>query len=423
MRAARRAADGEPRRRADGGNLQAWARERALRRGASCSAARRRRRDRPHRHRPGRDGALPARRLAGPARAARDGGARRPASCARCWRSRARRRRRTAPSAGCRGARTRPTPRRRFARNRARAELVPALRELHPAAEANVLRTLATAARRGRGARRAASTRSLEPDDAGARWPRSRPRSRGCACSGSPTTPPRRAGAGRGPAGRGDARARRARRQRLARPRRRPARGRPSTGGCASSRGAAAPAPPSRRGAAGARPRRVRGGELTCEVGADLAGRRRHARPRRARRAARGPRLARRRPHAPARRSAAAARCRTSSPTARSRARGARACPWSSSRAARSPGSPAWRPASASGSRAARGAARAWPGIRHRCGLDSAPVLRDESIGEILVQADDLQHRVRAARRARSRATTRARTCCWSACSRAPSSS
>jgi hypoxanthine phosphoribosyltransferase len=30
-----------------------------------------------------------------------------------------------------------------------------------------------------------------------------------------------------------------------------------------------------------------------------------------------------------------------------------------------------------------------------RAGIDSAPVLRNEAIGEILVQADDLQHRVR----------------------------
>ena len=50
--------------------------------------------------------------------------------------------RRGAPSTACRGARTRPTRARAFARNRARRGLVPALRELHPAAEANVLRTV-----------------------------------------------------------------------------------------------------------------------------------------------------------------------------------------------------------------------------------------------------------------------------------------
>ena len=69
--------------------------------------------------------------------------ARRARWCGRCSRSRARRRRRTAPSAACRGARTRPTTRRAYARNRVRAGLLPALRALHPAAEANVLRTLA----------------------------------------------------------------------------------------------------------------------------------------------------------------------------------------------------------------------------------------------------------------------------------------
>ena len=64
----------------------------------------------------------------GPPRAARDARRATAASCARCWRSRARRRPPTAPSAGCRGARTRATTRDAYARNRVRAELLPALR-------------------------------------------------------------------------------------------------------------------------------------------------------------------------------------------------------------------------------------------------------------------------------------------------------
>ena len=71
--------------------------------------------------------------------AARDGRARAPAA-----RRHARRRPpRTARRAGCRGARTPRTPRPRSRATALRPGLVPALRALHPAAEANVLRTLA----------------------------------------------------------------------------------------------------------------------------------------------------------------------------------------------------------------------------------------------------------------------------------------
>ena len=117
--------------------------------------------------------------------------ARRPRSSGRCSASRARRPPRTAARAASPGARTPPTPRPTYARNRVRHELLPALREVHPAAEANVLRTLAllrdeaevldavvAAARRPAGRRR------------GSR--RCRPRSRGSRCRRSPT----RAGGG-----------------------------------------------------------------------------------------------------------------------------------------------------------------------------------------------------------------------------------
>ena len=54
--------------------------------------------------------------------------------------------------------------------------------------------------------------------------------------------------------------------------------------------------------------------------------------------------------------------------------------------------------------------------------LDSAPVMGDASIGETLVQPEDLQRRVARARR-RDQRDYAGRDCCWSACSRAPSSS
>ena len=80
-----------------------------------------------------------------------------------------------------------------FARNRVRQELLPALRSLHPAAEANVLRTLDAAARRGgrarRGRRRGARARPATRR-AWQRCATCRRRCAGSACSGSPTLPP-----------------------------------------------------------------------------------------------------------------------------------------------------------------------------------------------------------------------------------------
>ena len=168
---------------------------RALRGGrAAGGAAGRRRRRRPHGVRPGRDGPLPARR-------ARPGGAPCSAwpratagSCGRCWRARARR---PPPTARARGLEWREDASNddpAFARNRVRAGLLPALRALHPAAEANVLRTLellrdeaavldAVARRRARRGRRSArpSRRSARAA-AGA--------ARGSRCSGWPTARP-----------------------------------------------------------------------------------------------------------------------------------------------------------------------------------------------------------------------------------------
>ena len=123
-----------------GGNLQAWARE-VRYAGRAPRAERRRRRRRPHRHRPGRDGPLPPRRLAGPPGAARDaparGTARSPA--ARVTREE------TAAYCTARGLPWREDAGQR--RSALRAQRVrddarsPALRDVHPAAEANVVRT------------------------------------------------------------------------------------------------------------------------------------------------------------------------------------------------------------------------------------------------------------------------------------------
>ena len=109
-----------------------------------------------------------------------------------------------------------------YARSRARANLVPALRALHPSAEAQRGAHRGAAARGGRGARRGrrealrVATRSRSRSS-----PRCRSRSRGSSCGGWPRT--RRAGSARGRrAARRDPRARRRRaRSRRRRPRRR----------------------------------------------------------------------------------------------------------------------------------------------------------------------------------------------------------
>ena len=101
-------------------------------------------RHRPHRQRPGRDDPLPAGRLAGAARAARH--ARRaegPPGRGRCSRVD---REQTAAYCASRGLAWREdasNERRPFARARVRHGLLAALRAVHPAAEANVLRTAA----------------------------------------------------------------------------------------------------------------------------------------------------------------------------------------------------------------------------------------------------------------------------------------
>ena len=160
----------------------------ALRRGGDAGrGARRRRRRRPHRLRSGRDRALPARRFARAPRPARHGRARGPA------RAPAARRQPRADGRPLRGARAAVARGRRqrvaeFARNRVRHQLLPALRSLHPAAEANVLRTLALL-------RDEASVLDVVVDAALAepatrrrwrRWRRCRRRSRGWPSSASP---------------------------------------------------------------------------------------------------------------------------------------------------------------------------------------------------------------------------------------------
>ena len=134
-----------PRRRAGGATCQAWARDvRYAAGGAARARARRRDRRRPHRDRPGRDRALPARRLARPPRAARDAARARAGSCARC--SAVTREQTAAYCARARAGLARgrhPTPR-PPTRATASAHGLPArCATLHPAAEANVLRTLA----------------------------------------------------------------------------------------------------------------------------------------------------------------------------------------------------------------------------------------------------------------------------------------
>ena len=139
VRAGGRAAPAPPRRRQPAG-LGARA---ALPRGrAPRAGARRADRDRAHRHRPGRDDPLSPRRLARAARAARHVSARGPPRAAAAG-AHARADRRLLPRARPAGARTPATT---TTASRARAcatRLLPALRAVHPAAEANVLRTAA----------------------------------------------------------------------------------------------------------------------------------------------------------------------------------------------------------------------------------------------------------------------------------------
>ena len=175
------------------GNLQAWARDAALRRGARLAASATPTSPPatppPTRSRPCSTGSPPRRAAARCSACARATAG----SCARCSASGAPTPRRGAPSTAS-PWREDPTQRRRdaFARNRARHGLVPALRELHPAAEANVLRTRRAAARRGRGARRRRhrrARRGRRPAVASSACARCRPRSPAWSSSGSPTRP------------------------------------------------------------------------------------------------------------------------------------------------------------------------------------------------------------------------------------------
>ncbi len=278
-----------------------------------------------------------------------------------------------------------------YARNRVRAELLPALRRLHPAADANVLRTLALL--RDEAAVLDAAVGAALTDEQAALAALPPALARLClqrladdACGPGRPAPAIAAragellalGGGEGSAALdlgGGLRAV-AEYGRL-----RFETGTPDAGGA--------------RAARDPRPRRLRRRRADLRGRRGARARRRHARPRRAR--GRRSRSARGGPATGCARSgsAAAARCRTSSPTGRSRAREGSGCP-SSSPAARSPGCRASRPASASGSARARGGAPGWPGIRPAGRVRRLrAVLRDEAIGEIIVQADDLQHRIR----------------------------
>ena len=272
------------------GNLQAWARERALRGGA---ARWRRRRSppatrRPTRSRPCSTGSPPRRagaRCSGCASAT--GGVDPPAA----RRSRARRR---PPTARARAAVARGPDQRvaDFARNRVRTSCCPALRALHPAAEANVLRTLALLRDEAEVLDDARRRRARRPTVARARA-RCRPRSRGWRCSGSPTM---RRGA---PVGARWTRSSRS--ARPAAPRRSTSAAAcarsPSTGGCGSTRGTAAPPPPRRSLPVPGQRRLRQRRSSTCEAGR----RRRRSTPTALGADARGPAVARRRPDAPAR--------------------------------------------------------------------------------------------------------------------------
>ena len=123
---------------AETGNLQAWAREERY--GAAARMARRGRGRgrRAHLHRSGRDDstAWPPRPAAGRCWACARATTR---WSGRCWPSPARRPRRTAPSGASAGGRMRATAQARLPAAGSGWDLVPALRKVHPAAEANVV--------------------------------------------------------------------------------------------------------------------------------------------------------------------------------------------------------------------------------------------------------------------------------------------
>ena len=186
-----------PRSARGAGNLQAWARDARYAGGAASSRAAATSppaTPRPTRSRPCSTGSPPrpaAARCSGWPRATGGSSGRcsavtREETAAHCRR------------AGWPGARTPATPRPTFARNRVRHELLPALRSLHPAAEANVLRTLALL-------RDEAAVLDAIVDDAlaGAGDP---PRARGAARAAARAAPARGAAARRQPPPGGPAR-------------------------------------------------------------------------------------------------------------------------------------------------------------------------------------------------------------------------
>ena len=300
-------------------------------------------------------------------------------------RSRARRPRRTARERGLPWREDPTNAVADFARNRVRDGLLPALRALHPArrgehrcARSALLRDEAEVLddRRRRRARRPDRRRALARAAAGARAAR--------ACSGWPTAPrPARRGCADEILALG-AGGRHAQRSTSAAACARSS----STGGCGSSDGP-------RRAAARRRSLPVPGSVAYGERAAHLRGgrRRRRSTPTALAPRALDVRAVARRATACARSaSAAAARSRTSSPTARSRASaGARRARWSSAG-----GEIAWVP----GRRHRRALPRprrrtTRPGAPVALALDCAAMLQRRAIGEILVQADELQHRVR----------------------------
>ena len=440
-------------------------------------ARRRAGRGRPHGHRPGRDRALPPRRLARPPRAA--GHARRAtgASSARCSRVT-----REETAAYCRGPRpglARGRVQRRPPLTRAAAlrdGLLPALRELHPAAEANVVRTAALL-RDEAAVLDAVGRRTVL---AGARRDRRRAPGRAARprCARLVLRAPgrgrrRAARARRGPPRRRAAGPRLGRRQRGARPRRRACARSSSTGACAWSprptprrpaavrpgrsraRCASAPArwrPPRSSGApCGSPPPRC------CVDAAALAFWGCPPRARRSRRDLAPPRWASRRGYAPA---ADALFDATAASAALVAARGRGRLPVD--RLARAGDR---RATAAPRRRRARTAARAWPrdgpqdtdadgaaiggsvlgGLRTSAAAPEPSPAADAARSARPLAADrltrlraacatprsarssssrdELEHRVRELGDARSPATTRAATSCSSACSRAPSSS